>query len=69
LLHIDEQAIIEKKNSIVEPYSFPETRTNIFQNKQAINLFTFNQTLLDLSGLAMYKTSLTVIPPETVTEE
>lgn len=69
MLHIDEQAIIEKKNSIVEPYSFPEMRTNIFQNKQAINLFTFNQTLLDLSGLAMYKTSLTVIPPETVTEE
>lgn len=69
MLHIDEQAIIEKKNSIVEPYSFPETRINIFENKQSINLFTFSQAPLDLSGLLKYKTSLSVVPPETETED
>lgn len=69
LLNIDEQAIVEKKNNIVEPYTFPETRINIFESKQSINLFTFNQTPLDLSGLLKYKMSLSIVPPETATDD
>ena len=67
MLHIDEQVIIDKKINIFEPYAFPETRSNIFENKQAINLFTYNQKPLDLSGLLKYKMLLSVVPPETKT--